>query len=130
MTNTTAVKDRASYRRIPPEPWGRRLGRARWDLAHLTLSQAAALAGHWMLTTDSTISRLEGSDDLPSGPRNRSRRQLAYILCMAYMVDPADFGLTPEDLPPGLRVTARTPGEQAELPTIWTTVDAQIVKAA
>ena len=74
-----------------------------------------------MLTTDSTISRLESLNEVPSGPRNQSRRQLAYILCMAYMVDPAEFELTADDLPPGLAVTDRTAGGQQELPTIWTT---------
>lgn len=55
-----------------------------------------------MLTTESTISRLESLPSEPSGHRSASRRQLAYILCHVYGVDPAEFGLSPDDLPPGI----------------------------
>lgn len=88
---------------IPPEPWGRRLERARTDVARLSLADAASIAGRLMLTSDATISRLEGLDQAPSGPRSGSRRQLAFVLCLAYQVDPAEFGLTIDDLPPGLQ---------------------------
>jgi hypothetical protein len=92
---------------MPPEPWGRRLTRAREDVAGLTLDEAATLAGRWMLTSKATISRLEAQNELPIGHRSASRRQLAYVLCLAYRVDPADFGLGSSDLPPGLRIPHR-----------------------
>jgi len=98
------------YRRLPPEPWGRRLLRARVDLSGMTLDEAAELAGHWMPTTTTLISRLERSDDVPRGPRSRLRRQLAAVLCHIYWVDPADFDLGPDDLPPGWRLAERTLG--------------------
>ena len=94
-------------RHLPPEPWGRRLTRAREDVAGLNLDEAATLAGHWMLTSKATISRLEQQPELPAGHRSGSRRQLAYVLCLAYRVDPADFGLGPGDLPVGLRIPPR-----------------------
>lgn len=105
----------ADYRPVPPEPWGRRLGRVRETVAGLTLDDAAALAGHYMLTTGSTISRLESLDVVPTGPRARSRRQLAYVLCRAYRVDPAEFGLDGGDVPPGVTI----PDRSTDSPTKW-----------
>jgi hypothetical protein len=93
---------------MPPEPWGWRLKRAREVMAGLRQDQAAALVGYWMLTSEATISRLEDVPAVPAGPRSKSRRQLAYVLCLCYEVDPAEFGLTPDDLPSGIRIPKRT----------------------
>jgi hypothetical protein len=102
-------------RHMPPEPWGRRLSRAREDLADLNLDQAAALAGFWMRTTRSTVQRLETLQAVPTGPKSGSKRQLAYVLCLAYRVDPADFDLSPDDLPPGIKIRPR----RTAASTIW-----------
>ena len=72
------------------------------------MDEAVALIGQWMLTTASSISRLEQLQVVPTGPRSASRRQRAYMLCLCYEVDPADFDLDPEDLPPGWEIPART----------------------
>jgi hypothetical protein len=103
------------YRQMPPEPWGRKLKRARWDLNHYTINEAVTLAGHYMMTSDAAVSRLESLDDVPHGPRSRRNRQLACVLCHAYRVDPAEFGLSDDDLPPSVAVSARS-GTSS---TIW-----------
>lgn len=102
------------YRAMPPEPWGRKLKRARWDLNRFTLDDAVRLVGQFMLTSGGSISRLEDLDEMPSGGRSASRRQLAYILCLCCQVDPAEFGLSSDDLPPGLTIPARTLNDQGE----------------
>lgn len=105
---------------MPPEPWGRRLLRAREDVAGYSMEQAVELVSTYMLTTKSTISRLEQQTEAPNGHRAAGRRQLAYILCVAYGVDPADFGLTPDDLPPGISRAMRTHESQGRgLSTNW-----------
>lgn len=91
------------YRIIPAEPWGRRLARVRDDVAGLTLAEAAEHAARYMATTDATISRLESLSSEPIGPRQQSRRQLAYVLCLLYGVDPAEFGLRQADVPEAVR---------------------------
>ena len=97
-------------RAMPPEPWGWRMKRAREGVAGLTLDEATFLVGHWMLTTKSTIARLERHPVVPVGPRTRAQRQLAYVLCLCYEIDPAEFDLGPGDLPPGLRIPPRHHG--------------------
>jgi hypothetical protein len=79
------------------------------DVAHLSLTQATELVGHYMLTSDATISRIESLAEVPAGHRSGSRRQLAYLLCLAYRVDPSDFGLGPDDIPPNIEVRPRGP---------------------
>jgi len=101
---------RSIYRPVPPEPWGYRLARVRETVAHLTLEQATSLAGRFILTTKSAISRLEQLDDVPTGPRSASKRARAIVLCKVYEVDPAEFGLSDDDLPPGIHIPPRTPG--------------------
>lgn len=71
------------------------------------------MAGYFVICSDSTISRIENLDELPMGPRATRRRQLAYVLCLAYRVDPADLGLTNDDNPPGLAL----PDDDEEWPT-------------
>lgn len=61
---------------LPPEPWGRKMRRAREDVADLTLGQAAELASSYILTSASTISRLEQLDAPPPAVgRNKATRQ-------------------------------------------------------
>lgn len=88
---------------LPPEPWGRRLTRAREDVAGLTQSEALAIVGNYVATSDAMISRLESATERPTGQRTTRRLQLAFALCMIYGVDPAELDLSPNDLPPGLR---------------------------
>ena len=106
----TLLDRSATFRPVPPEPWGRRLARVRQDVAGLTLSQAADLVGHFLPTTDATISRLESRATPPVGPRQRSRRMLTYVLCMAYGVDPADFGVSDDDMPDEMHIPPRREG--------------------
>lgn len=91
----------SGFRPVPPEPWGRRLGRAREQLAGMRLDDAAAAVSWWMPTTASTISRLEKLQVEPVGARSGSRRALAFALCHVYGVDPAEFGVSVDDIPVG-----------------------------
>lgn len=121
MSMNTAPLPRRS---LVPEPWGRKLLRAREDMAGLRLQDAADLASRWMLTSTAAISRLEARTEAPGGGRQQSQRQRAYILCLAYEVDPAELDLGPDDLPPNLAVPNRTPADLRESPTIWYDVTA------
>jgi hypothetical protein len=56
------------------------------------------------LVTDSTISRLEGRDTLPIGPKTRPMRRNAYLLCLRYWLDPAELDLGDEDGPGELSI--------------------------
>lgn len=95
-----SVIENIPYKQMPPEPWGKRLGRARTQVAKMTLDDAVVAAGKYVRTTASTIARLEKCDVLPFGGVGRSRRELAAVLCLAYKVDPGEFGLGPDDYPP------------------------------
>lgn len=115
-----SVQPESSPRRLPAEPWGRRLLRAREDVAGMRMEEAVDLLSRYMLITTSSISRLEKIPVVPTGPRQASRRQRAYMLCLCYGVDPADFDLGPNDIPPGLRLPPRTFGPDGRvLSTIW-----------
>lgn len=95
-----------AYLPIPPESWGSRLGRVCDKIAGISGEEAAERAGQYMRTTKQTVHRLEALDEEPTGQRQRSRRQLAYVLCAhVYHVDPAEFGLGDDDVPPALRAT-------------------------
>jgi hypothetical protein len=111
-----SLSEPTSYMQMPPEPWGRKLGRARWDLNHYTIEDAVRLAGYYTLTSAGTISRLESMTDVPSGPRQQRNRQVAYVLCRAYRVDPAEFGLSDDDNPPGVTLAPRSEDSPS---TIW-----------
>jgi hypothetical protein len=117
MSMTSRTVD--GFRPLPPEPWGRRMCRAREDVAGLTLKQAVELLGYLMPSSDSTISRLESFDVVPTGPRSRTMRQRAYLLCAVYDVDPTDLDLYPDDLPPGLVIPPRTRIKGALSSTKW-----------
>lgn len=116
MTSTAQAPGLAH---LGPEPWGRKMLRAREDVAQLSLDEAVELAGHYTLTSAATISRLEDLSVVPTGPRARRRRATAYVLCLAYRVDPAELELGPEDAPPGTEIPPRTPADLVVSPTKW-----------
>jgi transcriptional regulator with XRE-family HTH domain len=87
--------------------------------AGLTLDEAAEMASRFMLTTGSTISRMENREEIPTGHKSAAIRQRAYILCLVYEVDPACLGLGPDDLVAEFEIPPRTPGGQRKASTIW-----------
>lgn len=100
---------------LEPEPWGRRIKRAREDHAGLTLDQAVERIGQFRLTSTGSISRMEASPNEPLEPR---RRELACVAAIVYGIHPAEFGVGSDDVPPGTKaqVEAVYPGV---LSTIW-----------
>jgi hypothetical protein len=72
--------------------------RAREEFAGMTLNEAVAEIGRHYLTSGPTISRLEDSLEVPTDKR---RRALACIAAIVYGLDPAQFGVSSDDLPPG-----------------------------
>lgn len=118
---STIAPEAGTLRQLPPEPWGRKMRRAREQVADLTLGEAAELASRFTLTDASTISRLESMTEPPTGARSKSQRQRAYILCLAYEVDPASLGLGPDDLLVDVVIPFRTPSDLREASTIWDT---------
>lgn len=92
---------------LPPEPWGRKMRRAREDVAEWTLDEAAASIGRFYRVTGSTIARLE---KLPEVPTDIRRRTLACVAVILYGLGPSEFGLEGErDLPIGLLRELVTP---------------------
>lgn len=89
----------ADLRRLPPEPWGKRLQRARETTLPAVTQQIAAA---WIAAismrplADTTVGRLEALDEIPSDAK---RRRNAYLLTILYEIDPADLGLTDDDGP-------------------------------
>lgn len=101
-TTTTDHQLSLELRSLPPEPWGERLRRAR-DIHGFTQERAAERLADFLETTGATISRLESLNEVPKTPK---RRHLAWALCASYGVDPTDLGLTDDDRPPLVIVTA------------------------
>jgi hypothetical protein len=85
---------------LPPETWGRRLARARLDAGYNLRDVEAVLAPH---VSRATLNRLEARSTAPIRRQDRGRALLVLIL---YGVDPADFGLEPDDLPPATDLRA------------------------
>lgn len=88
---------------LPEEPWGWRMKRAREQYAHLTLDGLVDRLSRYIFIDKSTISRLEKLEEAPLNPR---KRQTAYLCTLIYGLDPEQFGVGPDDIPPGLRDTA------------------------
>lgn len=65
----------------------------------MTLDEAVAAVGRYMLTSTASISRMEDSLGEPTDPR---RRALAYLCALVYKLEPEQFGMTLEDLPAAL----------------------------
>jgi len=114
-----SIQAAEAVRHLPPEPWGRRMKRAREDVAHLSLDKAAKLISPYVFTSASNISRMESLTEAPHRAQSRSRRQLATVLVLSYGMDPAEFGLGDDDLPSGIDIPARTPSALEESLTVW-----------
>lgn len=87
-------------RPLPPEPWGRRLLRARVDMADLKTREVAQVLNTYVFTSQATISRLEGREHEPTNSGQRAR---AYLCAILYGVAPAEFGVTVDDLPDSVK---------------------------
>lgn len=81
---------------------------------------AVRLISRWLTTTTASISRLEHEPAVPAGPRSERKRQLACMLCLCYGVDPGEFNLSPDDLPPGWKIPPRRRTRSGDMPsTNW-----------
>lgn len=89
-----------SLSRLDPEPWGKRMTRAR-ESANLTVRGVEDLTDGYV--SKSTLSRLE---DLSHVPEKKKDRQRAVVCLVLYNVDPTDFGLGPDDWPELVDLTA------------------------
>lgn len=97
--------------------------RAREDVAGLSLDAATARLGAYVLTSPSTLSRLESLEVVPVV---RTQRARAYLACLIYGVDPGELALDEGDLPPGIaralrgvsrrRLSHPVTGRYAEIP--------------
>jgi transcriptional regulator with XRE-family HTH domain len=85
---------------LPPETWGRRLARAR-ILAGYNLRQVESILATQI--SHATLNRLEHRETVPIRRQDRAR---AFLVLVLYRVDPADFGLGPDDMPPATDVRA------------------------
>lgn len=100
-TNNRRRKPQA-LRHLPPESWGKRLQRARMEVADLTVYTAAEHASHYWPTTHATVNRIEQLTDAPDRWTAGNRRALSYVLTRVYGVYPADWGLSRDDVPPSV----------------------------
>jgi hypothetical protein len=82
--------------------WGERLLLAR-RRAGVNLAEAAHRVSQAVPVSYGTINRLEA---MTSPPLNRKQRMYAILLLLAYSFDPADFGLSVEELPAALNTPA------------------------
>jgi len=77
--------------------------RARKDVAGITSADDAIALIHTVWPIEAaTLTRLEQRVSPPSSPR---QRRTAYLLCVAYRIDPAELDLSPAD-GPGVGVLA------------------------
>lgn len=90
--------------------------RAREQHAGMTLKEAVAEIGKHHLTSEATISRMENSDDVPRDPR---RRALACVAALVYGLDPTQFGVGSDDLPPGTVLDLNATRAQVMSLTKW-----------
>jgi hypothetical protein len=95
--------------RLGPEPWGCRLTRAR-EAAGLTVRDVDRMTGSYV--TKSALSRLE---DMVAVPEKIADRRRALVALLLYRVDPTDFGLGPEDVPPLIDINAVVQANEAFL---------------
>ena len=87
-------------RSLPPESWGSRLARAR-EVSGFKLTAVERLLRPHL--SRSTLSELEQRTEVPTRAVDRGRVVLALVL---YGVDPADFDLGPDDVPPAIDLKA------------------------
>jgi len=83
-------------RRLDPEPWGTRLGRAR-KAAGLNVRQVEEIL--FPHISKSALIRLEAQPALPEDRKDRARAALVLLL---YGFDGDDFGLDRADVPPAI----------------------------
>jgi hypothetical protein len=81
---------------LPPEPFGRKLCRAREDMAHMKLDEVAERISQWVAVSTATLSRLEHEDAPPSKGNPQIIATLAAVACG---LDPAELGLSLDSLP-------------------------------
>lgn len=84
------------------ETWGNRLNRAYREYRATTgrhYRDVAALVSRFAPITHVTIQRLE---KLPEAPTESGRRFVAFLTVLFYGFDPEDFGLSADDVPPGI----------------------------
>lgn len=86
-------------RQLGDEPFGHKLARARRE-SGVELREAAEKISEIMFTSHSRLHQLEKLAEPPSSP---SRRALAYLAMLVYGFDPAELGLSADDLPKELR---------------------------
>lgn len=108
--STTTTRRRANVARLKlgEETWGDRLHRAyrqarasrggkaddgAYRFSYRAVAEKLAEVGFDV--SDQTVLRLELHEDVPTRMRDR---QLAYFVLIAYGYDPADFGLTPDNV--------------------------------
>lgn len=98
MTDLASVLD---LHPLGEEPWGDRLARAR-EGAGLTLAGVQHILGSAHITK-STLSRMESFTEAPTFAKDRARALMVLVL---YGVDPASFGLGPDDKPAAIDLRA------------------------
>lgn len=82
-------------RLLGEEPFGSRLRRAR-EASGIELRAAAEIISRVMFTSHTRLNRLE---KMIGPPPDRERRALAYLAMLVYEFDPAQLGLSKDDLP-------------------------------
>lgn len=89
-------------RPLGPETWGQRFQRVR--PRGLTAERLAVEVSRYVLTSTAMIARLDALDaPPPTAGRHRTRRAVAAIVCVLCGIDPAELGLSLEDIPEGIR---------------------------
>ncbi len=89
----SAMRTELALARLPEESWGQRFRRAR---GRRSLESTADLVSLASPTSHTSLARLEQLDEAPEKGRPRVRAVLALLV---YGYDPADFGLSLDDLP-------------------------------
>lgn len=92
--------------RLAAEPFGAKLRRAR-EARRLQTREVAQIVSRVVMVSHATIARLEKELNAPT---DRRRRSVAVLCALLYGIEPEDFGLSLEDLPPLL--DGRRIGEQ------------------
>ncbi len=108
---------------MPAETWGWRFKRARMQVAGLNLKEAVQAVSYFTRTSESTILRLEKRGAAPRNwGKDADTRELATLLCLVYCVDPIEFDLSPDDLPPGIRAAVEANAQGGSTPPTAVTI--------
>jgi hypothetical protein len=91
MTMTSEAVRVGSLRPLPPEPWGRKMRRAR-ESAGLNMDETIAAMSRYHIVSTASISRLE-SQDHHQPPNSPPLRRTAYVACLVYGIEPESIGL-------------------------------------